>query len=63
MAFKLLYEKHKDVIPEKLQEILGEMLNELSEYERVKLKSKSLKDMLRSCAYITSNESYVNVNE
>jgi hypothetical protein len=22
-----------------------------------------LKDMLRSCAYITSNESYVNVNE
>ena len=63
MAFKLLYEKHKDVIPEKLQEILGEMLNELSEYERVKLKSKSLKDMLRSCAYITSNESSVNMGE
>lgn len=60
MAYKLLYEKHKDVFPEKLKDILWEMLRDLSKYEEVKIKHKSLKDMLRSCASIASVQSAIN---
>lgn len=59
MAYKLLYEKHKDIFPEKLKDILWEMLRDLSEYEEVKIKHKSLKDMLRSCASIASVQSAI----
>jgi hypothetical protein len=36
------------------------MLRDLSEYEEVKIKHKSLKDMLRSCASIASVQSAIN---
>lgn len=60
MAYKLLYEKHKNIFPEKLKDMLWEMLRDLSEYEEVKIKHKSLKDMLRSCASIASVQSAIN---
>ena len=60
MAYKLLYEKHKNIFPEKLKDILWEMLRDLSKYEEVKIKHKSLKDMLRSCASIASVQSAIN---
>ena len=60
MAYKLLYEKHKDVFPEKIKDILWEMLRNLSEYEEVKIKHKSLKEMLRRCASIVSVQSAIN---
>lgn len=60
MAYKLLYEKHKDVFPEKLKDMLWEMLRDLSEYEEVKIKHKSLKEMLRRCASIVSVQSAIN---
>lgn len=63
MAYKLLYEKHKDVFPEKLKDILWEMLKNLSQYEEVKIKHKSLKDMLRSCASIISVQSAIKFGE
>lgn len=61
MSFKLLYEKHKDVIPEKLRDIFAKMLDELSMYENTKLKNKQLKEMLRSCASIVSVQSAIQV--
>ena len=58
MSFKLLYEKNRDKVPEKLKNILEEMLVNLSQYESVKQKSESLEDLLRACAFInTSPES------
>lgn len=60
MAYKLLYEKHKDIFPEKLKDMLWEMLKDLSEYEEVKIKHKSLKEMLRSCTSIASVQSAIN---
>lgn len=59
MAYKLLYEKHKNIFPEKLKDMLWEMLRDLSEYEEVKIKHKSLKEMLRSCASIASVQSAI----
>ncbi len=62
MAYKLLYEKHKDIFQEKLKDMLWEMLRNLSEYEKVKIKHKSLKEMLRSCASIASVQSAINID-
>ena len=61
MAYKLLYEKHKDIFPEKLKDMLWEMLRDLSEYEEVKIKHKSLKEMLRSCASIASVQTAIDM--
>jgi hypothetical protein len=38
------------------------MLRNLSEYEKVKIKHKSLKEMLRSCASIASVQSAINID-
>lgn len=54
MSFKLLYERNRDKMQEKLKDILWEMLDNLSAYELVKQKSKSLEEMLRACASINA---------
>lgn len=59
IAYRLLYEKHKDVIPEGLRDILWKMMYELSKYEKVKEKRKKLKDLLRNCASIVSVQSAI----
>ena len=51
-SFKLLYNKNTDKMPDKLRQILWEMLKQLTEYELVKQKSRSLEEMLRTCASI-----------
>ena len=56
-SFKLLYDKNSDKMPEKLRSILREMLKQLTEYELVKQRSRSLEDMLRACASIRAAES------
>lgn len=55
MSFKLLYLRNKNKMPEKLKDILEEMLVNLSKYEAVKQKSKSLEDLLRACAFISAS--------
>ena len=54
MSFKLLYERNRDKMQEKLKDILWEMLDNLSAYELVKQKSKSLEEMLRAYASINA---------
>lgn len=55
-SFKLLYDKNTDKMPNKLKNILEEMLKQLTEYDLVKQKSKSLEEMLRACASISATE-------
>jgi hypothetical protein len=43
-------------MPNKLKNILEEMLKQLTEYDLVKQKSKSLEEMLKACASISSTE-------
>lgn len=43
-------------MPNKLKNILEEMLKQLTEYDLVKQKSKSLEEMLRACASISATE-------
>ena len=61
-SFKLLYSKNTDKMPDKLRHILWEMLKQLTEYELVKQKSRSLEEMLRACASISAAECCNNVN-
>ena len=55
-SFKLLYSKNTDKMPDKLRHILWEMLKQLTEYESVKQRSRSLEEMLRACASISAAE-------
>ena len=59
MAYKLLYEKHKDIMSEKIKDVLWNMLSNLSQYEEVKLINISIKDTLRRFASIASVQSAI----
>ena len=54
ISFDLMYEKHSKEIPDKIREILKEMLDILVQYNYIKEKSKTLEEMLRACASLSS---------
>jgi len=62
ISFRLLYERNSNKMPEKVKNILWEMLDNLTQYELVKKKSKSLEELLKACASINTSSDYKDIS-